>query len=106
MALRKRISILAENKRVVTEIETERFGTILYIEIGATAVGSIRQTYIPDLPVKKGEEKGYFEFGGSCIVLLFEKNRICFDADLIKNTEEGLETRANFGQSLGSLRDC
>lgn len=101
MALRKRISILAENKRMITEIETERFGTVLYIEIGATSVGTIRQTYAPERVVKKGEEKGYFEFGGSCIVLLFEKGRVQFDVDLIKNTELGFETRANFGQSLG-----
>lgn len=100
MALRKRISILSENKRVITEIETERFGPILYVEIGATSVGSIHQTYNPG-PVKKGDEKGYFEFGGSCIVLLFEKGRIAFDKDLIANTQAGLETRANFGESLG-----
>ncbi len=101
MALRKRISILAENKRMITEIETELFGTLLYIEIGATAVGTIRQTFTPHQKIRKGEEKGYFEFGGSCIVLLFEKGRITFDADLIRNTEQGLETRAYFGGSLG-----
>lgn len=102
IALRKRISILAENKRMVTEIETERFGTILYVEIGATAVGSIRQTYTPNQPVQKGDEKGYFEFGGSCIVLLFEKGKIVFDSDLVKNTEQGFETRINYGLSLGT----
>lgn len=101
IALRKRLSILAENKRMITEIDSDRFGTILYIEIGATNVGTIRQTYTPEKPVKKGDEKGYFEFGGSCIVLFFEKGRIQFDADLIRNTEKGLETRANFGQPLG-----
>lgn len=101
MALRKKISILSENKRMITEIETEHFGTILYVEIGATNVGSIHQTYTPEKPVKKGEEKGYFEFGGSCLVLLFEKNCIEFDRDLIENTKQGFETRANFGASLG-----
>lgn len=100
MALRKRIGILAENKRMITEIETERFGTILFVEIGATSVGSIHQTFTPG-PVKKGAEKGYFEFGGSCIVLLFEQGRITFDADLVANTKKGLETKANFGESIG-----
>ncbi|MBU6383206.1 MAG: phosphatidylserine decarboxylase [Verrucomicrobia bacterium] len=104
MALRKRLSILAENKRMITEIDTDHFGTMLYIEIGATAVGTIRQTFLPARKVKKGEEKGYFEFGGSCIVLLFEKHRIVFDADLLRNTEQGLETRANFGESLGTAQ--
>jgi len=100
IALAKRISILSENKRMITEIQTERSGTVLYIEIGATSVGSIHQTYTPESNISKGQEKGYFEFGGSCIVLLFEKNRIAFDNDLITNTQNGLETRANFGQSL------
>lgn len=104
IALRRRISILSENKRMVTEIETDRFGTLLYVEIGATAVGSIQQTYTPNRPIKKGEEKGYFEFGGSCIVLLFERGRIVFDSDLIENTALGFETRVNFGQSLGTVK--
>lgn len=102
MALRKRLSILWENKRLITEIETGPFGVVLMVEIGATAVGSIHQTYTPDQPVKKGEEKGCFSFGGSCIVLLFEKGRIQFDQDLIDNSCRYLETRANFGTSLGS----
>lgn len=101
IALKRRLAILAENKRMVTEIDTENFGTILYIEIGATAVGTIKQTYSPQKPVKKGQEKGYFEFGGSCIVLLFEKGKVQFDEDLVRNTECGIETRANFGTSLG-----
>ncbi|PIS02302.1 MAG: phosphatidylserine decarboxylase [Chlamydiae bacterium CG10_big_fil_rev_8_21_14_0_10_42_34] len=100
IALKRRLAILAENKRMITEIETKEFGTILYVEIGATSVGSIQQTYTSEFPVKKGDEKGFFEFGGSCIALLFEKNRVVFDADLIANTQNGLETRANFGESF------
>lgn len=101
IALKKRIAILSENKRVVTEIDTPHFGTILYVEVGATAVGTIRQTFTPNSQVQKGEEKGYFEFGGSCLVLLFEKNKIVFDADLVANTRKGFETYAKFGQSMG-----
>lgn len=101
VALRKRLSILWENKRMITEIETERFGTVLYVEIGATCVGTICQTYTPDQRVRKGDEKGYFSFGGSCLALLFERGRIQFDADFVANSEKGLETKANMGQSLG-----
>lgn len=100
LALAKRPSIFAENKRVLTELQTERFGRILYVEIGATFVGSIHQTF-QKTAVEKGEEKGYFEFGGSCLALLFEKDAITFDADLIANTQRGLETKASFGQSMG-----
>ncbi len=101
IALKKWVQILSENKRVVTEIETEHFGTMLYIEIGATAVGTIRQTFRSESCVEKGQEKGYFEFGGSCLVLLFEKGRVQFDDDVVRNTQNGLETLCKFGSSLG-----
>jgi phosphatidylserine decarboxylase len=100
IALKRRVKILSENKRMVTELESERFGHILYVEVGATSVGSIQQTYVPGR-VRKGEEKGYFEFGGSCIVLLFEKGRVRFDEDLVRNTEKGLETLCRFGEGFG-----
>lgn len=103
IALKRRLTILSENKRVITEIESEKFGTILFVEIGATAVGTIRQTYTPG-PVVKGQEKGYFQFGGSCIVMLFEENRIVFDADLVENTRGMRETLVKFGESLGIVR--
>lgn len=102
IALRKNMRILCENKRMITEIKTSQFGNVLYVEVGATSVGSIHQTYVPERPVKKGAEKGFFEFGASCIVLLFEPGQIVFDADLAANTENGFETLCHFGQSLGS----
>lgn len=104
MALRKHLSILWENKRFVTEIDSPEFGTVLVVEIGATAVGSVHQTYEPNQPVQKGQEKGYFSFGGSCLVLLFEKGRIQLDADLLANSSRYLETYAHFGESLGAAR--
>jgi phosphatidylserine decarboxylase len=105
IALRKRLSILWENKRMVTEIDGGAFGTILYVEVGATCVGTIHQTYHPDQTVEKGDEKGYFSFGGSCLVLLFERGRISFDEDLVENTKRGLETKALFGTRFGRLID-
>ncbi|MCB1081895.1 MAG: phosphatidylserine decarboxylase [Chlamydiia bacterium] len=101
MALKKHLSILCENKRVLTPLETGLFGRALFIEVGATCVGSIKQTYIPNKPAEKGEEKGYFEFGGSCTILLFEKNTIQFDQDLIDCSAKYIETYAKMGTSLG-----
>lgn len=101
LALRRRLSILAENKRMITEIATEKFGTILYVEIGATCVGTIHQTYCSKKAVRKGDEKGFFSFGGSCLVLLFEPGRISFDEDLVRYSKAGIETRACFGESMG-----
>ena len=104
MALKKHISILSENKRVLTPLETELFGQVLYIEVGATCVGSIKQTYIPHHRAKKGEEKGYFEFGGSCTILLFEPRAIQFDEDLLEASAESIETYAKMGTSLGKSK--
>jgi phosphatidylserine decarboxylase len=99
VALKNNIKILSENKRVITSISSN-FGSIQYVEIGATFVGSIRQTHMFDQPFSKGDEKGYFEFGGSCIVLLFEKDQIILDQDLIENTSKGYETYIKMGQSI------
>lgn len=101
IALKKKIAFLWENKRMVTEIETDAFGTVLMVEVGATCVGTIHQNQVSEAEALKGEEKGYFSFGGSCIVLLFEHGRIQFDEDLIFNSSKYLETRALYGASLG-----
>ncbi len=104
MALKKDLSIFWNNKRVVTDFDTEMFGKVLYVEVGAICVGTIHQTYAAGQKVRKGDEKGYFSFGGSCIVILFEKGTILFDDDLIANSQKGFETKANFGQSLGKRK--
>lgn len=100
-ALQKNIRILSENRRMRTLLKSKEFGEVLYVEIGATYVGSIIQTFAPDLPYKKGDEKGFFSFGGSCVILLFEKGRIRFDDDLVRNSSRGIETKGLFGQSMG-----
>lgn len=89
---------------MITELRTEQAGVIALVEVGATCVGTIHQTYLPDRPVEKGEEKGYFSFGGSCLVFLFEKGRIGFDGDLIANSAKHLETRGIFGSSFATIQ--
>lgn len=101
IALYKNFLILQENKRVITLIDSDYFGTVAYVEIGATNVGSIHQTYHEGSTIHKGDEKGFFSFGGSCVVLLFEKGKIELDDDLCENTLKGFETKALVGQSLG-----
>ncbi len=103
MALKRNIQILSENKRMITTLQTKNFGEVLFIEVGATYVGSIHQTYTPDAPCEKGEEKGYFSFGGSCLILLFEPNTIVFDQDLIDASLKKREVRGLLGQSLGRV---
>ncbi len=101
LALKKHSEILAENKRMITRIETTHFGTVLYIEVGATYVGTIHQTFTPETFQKKGAEKGYFSFGGSCLILLFKPNTIQLDQDLIDASSRSIEVLGKLGQSLG-----
>ncbi len=98
--LRKHMNILAENKRAITRLKTENFGSVLFIEVGATYVGSIHQTFTPHEPYAKGDEKGYFSFGGSSLILLFEPNRIQFDQDLIVASNRRIEILGQMGQSM------
>lgn len=101
IAIGQNLKIFWMNKRMLTLIETENFGTIAYFEIGATAVGTIHETFQPYEKVFKGEEKGYFSFGGSSLILLFEKGKIQFCPDLIEATHRGMEIRCLFGQRMG-----
>jgi phosphatidylserine decarboxylase len=103
IALRRRLRYLVENKRVITLIDSPRFGRVAMIEVGATNVGSIQQSFVPGRPVRKGEEKGLFAFGGSCVITLFERGRLRFDADLVAQSSGYLETYARMGDRLGCV---
>lgn len=106
IALCQNIQILATNKRTLTRLETESLGTVLILEIGATCVGGIRQTYRSGERVNKGEEKGYFRFGGSSTITVFEPGRIRFDEDLRENSLQHRELYAKMGDSMGTqMRD-
>ena len=100
IALRQRVSYLWENKRCLTILRSEVFGSVALLEIGATCVGSIVQTYAPGL-VNKGGEKGYFRFGGSMFMMFFEPGRINFSPDLLEHGAEGREVYARVGDCCG-----
>ncbi len=99
IAIKKIIEVFCENKREYVTISTQKFGDVIMSEIGATMVGSIIQTYQGNIAVK-GEEKGYFKFGGSSVLLLFEKGRIEIDRDLLINTANGFETEVKMGERI------
>ncbi|WP_129598196.1 phosphatidylserine decarboxylase [Anaerophilus nitritogenes] len=102
IALKKVASIYCQNKREVTLFHSNHFKEMILIEVGATCVGSIIQTYIPNRKIQKGEEKGYFKFGGSTVILFLKKEAVQIDQDLIKNTEKGIETKVNMGERIGT----
>jgi phosphatidylserine decarboxylase len=101
-ALQSSLKIFCENYREYCIQETSEYGDILISDVGATMVGSIIQTYQANTEIKKGDEKGYFAFGGSTLVLLFEKGKVTFDEDLISNTKNGLETYIRMGENIAA----
>lgn len=101
IALRQRLAYLWTNKRTITELKTEHFGRVICMEIGATCVGTICQTFTPGQPVAKGAEKGYFAFGGSSTLTLFEPGAVQLEADLLANSAQQIELYARIGSVMG-----
>lgn len=91
--------IYKQNTRTYSLLSTKHFGDVVYMEVGALMVGKIvnlkKQSFI------KGEEKGYFEFGGSTVVLLFERNKVIIDEDIIHNSLNNDETKVLMGEKIG-----
>lgn len=103
IALRRQLDFMWTNRRAITLIDSPEFGQVVQIEIGATCVGSILQTYTPGQPVSKGAPKGTFLFGGSSTITLFEPGKVTLATDLVEQTNAGYELYALMGQPLGTL---
>jgi phosphatidylserine decarboxylase len=65
-------------------------------------VGSIVEGFVYGRPVAKGDEKGMFAFGGSCVITLFARNRIVFDQEIVEQSAHFIETYARMGDRLGA----
>lgn len=89
------------NRRNVSIIQSQTL-TIGIVEVGATLVGAIHQTASEGY-VTKGEEKGYFYFGGNCLVTLLPKNQVHFSEDLIAQSAQGVELYARMGDCMGRM---
>ncbi len=101
LALNLKQDILINNERRVSILETKNFGKLAYIEVGATCVGKIIQSFNEDEPFEKGDEKGYFLFGGSTVIVCGEPGRWLPSADILKNTAQGIETYLHLGDEVG-----
>lgn len=96
------VKVYHQNSRAVTMLHTAHFGDLLQIEVGALLVGKIvNHPYQPLTEVKRGSEKGYFAFGGSTIVVVTPPNTVRIDADLLRNSRDGAETRIRMGERIG-----
>ena len=96
----RRYPIYKENTREYCLLQTQNFGTVLQMEVGAAMVGRIVNDHGPG-PVSRGQEKGRFEFGGSTVILFFEKDAVRIDVDLLENTKNDVETVVKQGEKIG-----
>ena len=91
------------NHRIVSLLNTDNFGKVAQIEVGALMVGKIRNNHEVGYEFKKGEEKGYFEFGGSTVILLLSGN-IEIDKNIVESTKNDIETRIRLGDIIGKKK--
>lgn len=92
--------IYKRNAREYTILHTENFDDVIQIEVGALMVGKIKNHH-QEYTFKKGDEKGYFEYGGSTIVLIVKKDIIKIDNDILENSNNDIETVVNYGERIG-----
>ncbi|KAG6887647.1 hypothetical protein C0995_013752 [Termitomyces sp. Mi166 len=103
-AIRSSLDVYGENVRKIVPIDSPQFGRVMAVCVGAMMVGSIKTTVQEGDYVRRGDEFGYFAFGGSTIVILFEKDRVEWDEDLLKNGRASLETLVRVRSGIGRGR--
>lgn len=91
--------VFSENSREYSLLKTNNFGNVIQMEVGALLVGKICN--LDKKEFKRGEEKGYFRFGGSTIVLLFEPNKIIIDQDILDKTSKDIEVKIKLFDVIG-----
>ncbi|KAL2863271.1 putative phosphatidylserine decarboxylase [Aspergillus lucknowensis] len=104
VAIRSGVDILTRNARDYVVIETEEFGEVLFVAIGASQVGTVEiheKWQKPGARIGKGDELGIFQFGGSSIVVAFQRGKIEFDEDLIWPSKQAIAVDVEVGMSLG-----
>ena len=95
---------LEVNERHLITYASESASTVAFVIVGALFVGTIKETYLPCQKQKLGQEMGYFEFGGSTIVMLFQKDTITVVPEIIANSKAKKETVVRVGQVIAHIK--
>ena len=101
IALLRYPDVYADNERQILKCRAA-FGDFWLVDVGAFGVGTIVQTYAGEEHAK-GDEKGYFKFGGSTVIFIAPAGRVTFDADLVANSAAGLETQVRCCERIGDV---
>ncbi len=103
LAMAYRPFIWGQNFRQWCVIESNALGPVLEIDVGATNVGSIVQHQPAGGPCQRGAEKGYFQLGGSTVLIILPPGRVELDPDIVEHSQQGIETLVRYGEKIGRL---
>ncbi len=94
-------AVFTQNVREYCVMDTAHFGEVIHVDVGALTVGRITQHHRCGHQAKRGEEKGYFQLGGSSILLLFQAGQVRIDDDILNYSQQDIETRVRLGEVIG-----
>jgi phosphatidylserine decarboxylase len=101
-AIDSKAPVFDGNYREVCTLQSDHFGDVIHIDVGALVVGRIIQHNPNGAKIKKGEEKGYFEFGASTVILLFKQGVVNFDQDIVDASKQNIESLVKMGEKIGT----
>jgi phosphatidylserine decarboxylase len=101
LAIWKMLPVFTENQREYCLLKTKNFGDVIHLDVGATSVGRIVQHHRAGGSFERGEEKGYYEFGGSTSMLLLRSGMVTMDQDITEYSARGIETIVRYGERIG-----
>jgi phosphatidylserine decarboxylase len=105
LSLQMMKAVFTENRREYCVLKTANFGEVVHIDVGATGVGRIVQRHPDGGRFTKGDEKGYFEFGGSTVILLLKPGAAKIDDDVAEYSGRGIETIVRYGEKIGATHE-
>ena len=103
IALRKKLSIFWENKKILFCDRKFKGGKDRSTPHWCYLCGKVHITSKPNTLVNKGENMDIFAFGGSCVITIFPPSSIKFNQDLVEQSNKGFEYYAQVGQCLGTF---
>lgn len=102
-AIQNKPQIICQNERQVSLLLTDHFGCLGFVEVGATTVGKIVQTHPEDQRYSRGQQKGFFRFGGSLVVVFGEEGAWKPAEDILSHTERNVETLVRLGEPVAEV---
>lgn len=98
------MKVYRRNTRQYNILKTEHFGKVVQMEVGALLVGKIINHNDDKASVSKLQEKGYFAYGGSTVILLLQKDAVKLDKDILEYSAKGIETKVRLGDKIGEAK--